>query len=277
MRKKFLLILLVPVILILGLIAFMWLTPDSEEVSAQLIIKHGDVRIKHEGKSWTNAQNGMLLHQHDTVKTGDNTSASIVLFKSSIIRLDSNTEVTITKLLQQAEGTSVKIKQDIGKTWHNILNISGIENYDVQTPTTIASLRGTSFVIIVYEDGKTYKGVARGTINVTKIKNGEAIEKIEVKKDEAVSVSPDELEKPFELKPFEKDEWVLENQKEDGENVKKVKEDLYQRIDPYIPELKERYGVTDEELDALIDGYLLGYYDLPPETPNWIRELVELS
>ena len=56
-----------------------------------------------------------------------------------------------------------------------------------------------------------------------------------------------------------------------------VKEELYQRIESYIPELKSRYGMTDEELDALIDGYLLGYYDLPPETPEWIREIIEIS
>ena len=56
-----------------------------------------------------------------------------------------------------------------------------------------------------------------------------------------------------------------------------IKAELYNRIDPYIPELKEQYGVTDEELDVLLEGYILGYYDLPPETPDWIREIIELS
>ena len=57
----------------------------------------------------------------------------------------------------------------------------------------------------------------------------------------------------------------------------KVKGDLYDRLEPYIPDLKELYGVTDEELDVLIDGYLLGYFDLPADTPDWIREIIELT
>jgi len=35
--------------------------------------------------------------------------------------------------------------------------------------------------------------------------------------------------------------------------------------------------MTDEELDVLIDNYLLGNIDLPPNTPDWIREIIELS
>jgi hypothetical protein len=35
--------------------------------------------------------------------------------------------------------------------------------------------------------------------------------------------------------------------------------------------------MTDEELDVLIDNYLLGNIDLPPNTPEWIREIIELS
>ena len=43
----------------------------------------------------------MDLYESDSIKTGEDTSASIILFKSSIIRLDNNTEVTIGKLIQE--------------------------------------------------------------------------------------------------------------------------------------------------------------------------------
>jgi len=291
MRKIFLFI--IPIIIVICIIGFLWFTLSSDVSKAQLIIDYGEVQIRHEGESWTSAQNGVLLYQSDSVKTGYNTSASIVLFESSIIRLDSNTEVTIQKILIQAEKTDVKIKQDVGRTWNTIRNLSGIDNYDVQTPTTVASVRGTSFDINVFFKNlsaniSTSVGVGHGTIVISSFKNGKILDTIEAKKNESVTIDSDDIDKPLEVKPFEKDDWVHKNQKKDDEIMRlgdssyissmiNVKEELYKRIEPYIPELKERYGVTDEELDVLIDGYLLGYYDLPPETPNWIREIIELS
>ena len=120
MRKKFLLI--IPVIVILCIIGFVWFiqTPSvsADVVTAQLVIEYGDVEVKHTGESWITAENGMLLYKSDSVKTGDNTSASVILFESSIIRLDSNTEITLQEILQEAGKTSVTIQQDAGRTWN---------------------------------------------------------------------------------------------------------------------------------------------------------------
>ena len=142
--------LIIPVIAIICVIGLMWLilSPDvvvADKPKAQLVIDFGTVQVKHAGESWTTAENGTYFYQSDSIKTGDNTSASIILFESSIIRLDSNTEVTIQELIQQDEETSVKIEQDTGRTWNTISKMSGIDNYEVQTPTTCTSLMALSF------------------------------------------------------------------------------------------------------------------------------------
>ena len=79
----------------------------------------------------------------------------------------------------------------------------------------------------------------------------------------------------FPKKKLVKDEWILKNLGEDEALFELLKTELYERIEEYIPELKERYGMSDEELDVLIDGYLKGHFDLPPETPDWIRDIIE--
>ena len=276
MRKIFLLI--IPVIVVFCIIGFLWFTSKADdEVRAQLIIEAGIVQVKHSGESWISAQNGMLLRVSDAVKTGDNSSASIVLFKSSIIRLDSNTEVIIKKILQQAGETGITIQQDAGRTWNTVQKISGIDNYDVQTPVAVASVRGTSFDVNVHANGTTDVSVIIGSNNVSSKKDGQVVYTIEVNENESVTIDPNAINQTLKTKPFEKDDWILENLQKDEELREKVKEELYRRIEQYIPELKERYDVTDEELDVLLDGYLLGYYDLPPETPDWIREIIELS
>jgi len=276
--KKILLIIPVIIIIcIIGFIGFVWFISAPEVAKAQLIIDTGTVQVKPTGETWTSAENGMLLYQSDSVKTGNNTSASIVLFESSIIRLDSNTEVTLQEILQEADETSVSIQQDAGRTWNTVLKVSGIDNYEVQTPTTVASIRATAFVVIVESNGTTYYGVSHGILNVSSVSNGTIQDVIDLDENESVIVYVDLVDESLVIKPFEKDDWVQENLLKDEEFRIDVKEEIYSRIEPYIPELKEKYSVSEEELDVLLDGYLLGYYDLPPETPNWIREIIELS
>jgi len=125
-RNKFLFI--IPIIIIICIIAIvLFVVMSPQVVKAQLIIESGDVQVKHEGGSWSTAENGMLLYQSDIVKTGDNTTSSIILFESSIIRLDSNTEVMLKKIIQEADKTSVTIQQDAGRTWNTVLKVSGID------------------------------------------------------------------------------------------------------------------------------------------------------
>jgi hypothetical protein len=119
--------------------------------------------------------------------------------------------------------------------------------------------------------------VSSGVVHVLSILNGESTE---VNEDESVTV---EIGKPLEIESFEKDEWVLLNEQKDEEFfsdsklLEKVKEDLYDRLEPYRDDIMNIYRVTDEEFDVLIDGYLLGYFDLPPDTPDWIRDIIELT
>jgi hypothetical protein len=243
-----------------------------------LIIEYGTVEVRHVGGSWNLADSGMLLYQSDSIRTGENTSASIIIFKSSIIRLDSNTEITIREIIDEVE-TNVTIEQNSGRTWNTVRKISGIDNYEVQTPTTVASVRGTSFLVNVTEEGGTSYGVVNGSLNVSSKKNGTIIDTIKLKENESVKIEPDKIYKPLEKDKLKKDEWIEKNKQKDEKMIEDEKAELYKKIQQYIPQLKERYGITDEEIDALIEGYLRGYYndyEMPEEVPEWILNLLEL-
>jgi hypothetical protein len=270
---------ILPIVIIIVIIGIVWLllTPDvaADEPKAQLVIDYGTVQVKHDSGSWTSAENGMDLYQSDSIRTGDNSSASIILFETSIVRLDSNTKVTLEEIIRE-EGTSVTLQQDSGRTWNTISKISGIDNYDVQTPTTVASVRGTAFVVIVDENGSTYYGVSHGILNVSSISNGVIQDSIDVSGNESVFVFIDLINESLEVIPFEMDDWVLENLLKDEQFVEDLKAELYARIEEYIPELKAEYGINDEEIDILLEGYILGYIDVPEDSPEWVKELFEL-
>ncbi len=271
--------LVVSIIIIFCLIGFLWffLSPNASasEEKAQIIDIVGTVQISHDGV-WKSAENGTYLFESDSVKTGSNSSATIVLFKSSIIRLDSNTEVIIKEILEEEE-TSITIGQEAGRTWNTISKISGIDNYDVQTPTTVASVRGTTFDVYILADGNITVSVTNGTVNVSNFKDGKIINSIEVPEYLAVTVDTKNIENKPKSEPYKQDEWIIKNQEKDEKFRGDLKEELYKRIEPFLPELRQKYGgPNDEELDALIEGYILGYYHLPKDSPEWAKKLFEI-
>jgi len=267
MKKKIFLI-----ILIICIIVFVWFLLRPEVIKAQLVIESGTVYVKHGGETWISAENGMLLYKSDSVRTGNNSSASIIFFKTSIVRLDNNTEVMLEELFREEE-TSITIQQDSGRTWNTVYKISGIDNYEVQTPATVASVRGTAFVVTVWENGSTYYGVSHGIINVTSISNGVIQDSIDVSGNESTFVFIDLIHLSLKIVPFEMDDWVLENLLKDQQFVDDLKEILYLKIKDYIPDLKAEFGINDDEIDALLEGYILGYFELPIDTPGWIKDL----
>lgn len=275
-KKKILLI--ISIIIIICIIGILWfIFNQGGAVKAQLIIESGVVEIKHEGDDWLTAKSGMILYQSDIVRTGNNTEASVVLFESSIIRLDSNTEIILKELLTEAEKTSITIQQNSGRTWNTVLKVSGIDDYEVQTPTTVASVRGTSFDVYIQSFNLTDVGVGRGVVIISKIDNDTIIDTIELKMNEAVSIYGDDIDQILKIRDFFLDDWVLKNQDKDEGFKSDVKAELYERIDPYIDDIKERWDVTDDEFDVLLTGYVNGNFDLPPDTPGWILDLMELS
>jgi ferric-dicitrate binding protein FerR (iron transport regulator) len=242
-----------------------------EKTQAHLIIESGLVQVKHMG-SWSPAINNMELYQSDSIRTGVNSSASIILFKGSIIRLDENTEVTLVEIIQEEEN-SVSIQQNAGRTWNTVQKISGIDNYEIQTPTTVASVRGTSFDVNVNESGGTIVSVIRGIVNITKTING-TIYNIELNENYSITVSNNKI---GQQKSFDQDEWIEDNLLKDEGFKEDLKEVIYGKIEPYIDDLKNLYGMTDEEIDTLIIAYINGDFSIPTETPDEYRKLFDLS
>lgn len=271
--------LIVSVVLIICIIGVLWFVLSQDvsagEERAQLIDISGDVQIKHDG-AWKTAVNGSYLFVSDSVKTGSSSSATIVLFRSSLIRLDNNTEITLKEILEELE-TSVTIEQEAGRTWNTISKISGIDNYEVETPTTVASVRGTSFDVYLLANGNISITVTNGTVNVTNYKDGKIVNSLEVPEYVTVSIDPKNIEKKPKPKPIEDDEWIEKNKEKDEEFIEYLKEEVYKRIDPFLSEVREKFdGPNDDELEALIDAYVRGYYKLPKDAPEWVKKIFEI-
>lgn len=158
-------------LVIILLVSFFLLTGSSTRV-AFLTVEAGEVQVNL-GSGWEQAKNGMALKLDSLVKTGANGAASIVMYESAIVSLAANTEVTIAEL----GGDSVKVKQNSGSTWNKFTGLSGIKNMEVETPTAVATVRGTSFAVTM--DGVL---VAEGMVDVELLETGQVVQLVDGQK-----------------------------------------------------------------------------------------------
>ncbi len=126
----------------------------SSTTVAALNIEEGKVQVDT-GSGWADAQDGMELSISDKVKTLDGT-AILVLYESIIVQLEKNTEIAIAELSKK----NVKLNQNTGSTWNKFTAIMGVQNFEVETPNTVATVRGTEFW-----DDQDSIGVVNGTVD----------------------------------------------------------------------------------------------------------------
>jgi hypothetical protein len=88
------------------------------------------------------------LVQGDQVQTNAAGFGEITFFDGSWQRIESNTSVAMTELVDIEDGHVVRTGLDQGKAWNRVGALAGDEDaYAVDTPVAVASVRGTQFSI----------------------------------------------------------------------------------------------------------------------------------
>ena len=132
-EKPFFIILLS--ILIILFIAYQSLT-GSPTTQAQLFYEEGSVLLNNKA-----IQETTQLNQGDTITTGADGLATIILYESITISLNPNTKITIKELIKKHP----KLTQKGGETWNTFTNIAGVESYSISAGNSLATVRGTAF------------------------------------------------------------------------------------------------------------------------------------
>ena len=131
----------------------------DEIETAFLTVESGELQVDS-GSGWRTVTGEVSLSLKDKVQTLDGT-AVITLYESILIALEENTEISLSSL--QEEKTA--IKQEKGSTWSKFTSVTGIKGYEVETPTTVATVRGTEFGINADDD---IIWVAEGKVDVNR-------------------------------------------------------------------------------------------------------------
>ena len=215
--------------------------------AAFLTIESGSAQVDR-GDGWENAINNMGLKLNDKVKTIDGVSV-ITFYESIIVELEADTEVVVSSLAKN----KISIKQEKGSTWNKFTSIFGIENYEVETPTTVATVRGTEFGVY-YKETEDVVLTSEGKVDVRSLGNniltegfGKALRNENGLNSAEVTAGDKKI--------------MLDKAKKTLERLKKLREITIEDNKDLIEKAIKLYGVSEGELKDYLEKIDSGEMD----------------
>ncbi len=138
----------------------------AKKNSAKIMFALGDVKVKT-GETWSNALVKMKLTEGNEIKTGPGSQCNIVVGRESYISVKEKSHLVLATLFKDVSGmesSSVELK--IGKSVLNPKKLLKGESFSVKTPTAIAAVRGTEFIIESQPEGKMKVAVVDGKVEL---------------------------------------------------------------------------------------------------------------
>jgi hypothetical protein len=117
----------------------------------------GQVEVSSSGSGkWRAARAGMMVKMGWDVRTYIESSADIEFETGTVIRVGENSVITLSRMMldKRVNVTSSSVKVATGKVWANVKKLANSKsNFEFETPTAVASIRGTRLGINVDKAG----------------------------------------------------------------------------------------------------------------------------
>jgi len=110
---------------------------------------------------------GDVLRENDKIVTGESASCDVRLGES-VIRLKEKSVMFVSALLKQGGSENVALGLDMGKLLCKPKKLMKNESFIVRTPTAVAGVRGTKFIVETDTQKTTRIKVFDGKVNVVK-------------------------------------------------------------------------------------------------------------
>lgn len=140
----------------------------SEAASAVLTYFEGEVsyRRPHQSPAFLPARPNLVFYSSDEIKTGNASRAELVLDNRSVLRLDANSHLKIENLKREG-AYQAKFEFAVGSLWARISKLFQQKpQIDVEFPTAIAGVQGTTYRSVVAPDSATTVRVYDGAVEV---------------------------------------------------------------------------------------------------------------
>ena len=129
------------------------------------------IRLRSQDR-WVPCQVGDLLVPGDSIRTGDRSSASLLLSDQTMMRLGANTEVKLVSMTDSSGTLCEKFVVSVGRTW---AKVTPGNNFQLHGPNAVAAVKGTVLEMDCSKKGVTRVNVWEGSVRC-KPSHGEAVE-----------------------------------------------------------------------------------------------------
>lgn len=108
----------------------------------------------------------MLLSSGDVITTSKSSRIDVQLENYGLIRINQNSKIELNKILGQAN-QKVNVKMESGQMLCKLKKLDKENEFNIETPTAVAGVRGTTFLVQSQEDGKNSEiAVDEGKVEV---------------------------------------------------------------------------------------------------------------
>lgn len=154
------------------------------------------------------------VDEGDQVRTDASGFAEITYFDGSIVRLDVDSTITISDLVDAVDASTIRSEMGTGRTYHRVNELTGDDTYEVETSVATATVRGTAFLVTCPDESTCTFDVLDGTVEVTPTTG----DPVTVGSGQSVEVTVDDAGAPREIdQSVLEDEWVLRNTDRDSD------------------------------------------------------------
>ena len=122
----------------------------------------GDVELARDGETAALEQGAMLYH-NDVLTSADESYAAVKFVDgSSLLKLFPNSHLRLNATMEDGQ-LNKRPYVEQGDVYSRVMHRAGV--YEVESPTTVASVKGTEFLVRVKEDGTTELICMSGVVN----------------------------------------------------------------------------------------------------------------
>ncbi|HCL58014.1 MAG TPA: hypothetical protein DHW82_13550 [Spirochaetia bacterium] len=245
----------------------------GEEPIGKIDFILGKATVQLEGeKSVSKLKKNMLLYGGETIQTDKKAMVKVKLADNSLVQINENSVIIINKISTGENKYSFGvIKGGMNST---VTAKNDKKGYRVYTPTAVAGVRGTDFMVSVADNGKSNITVSEGAVEV---KSDEETSMVKRGEEADVSTTEDGIKKGAAKKDKEKkyEEFQEQNsnisENDAEESMKRANEkmaEMQKKNAKRLAELKKKKKLSKAEQEELEDLYLQsinqgrGWYNL---------------
>ncbi len=144
---------------------------QAESAVARATFVTGQVTL-HRGEADQALNVGDMLQQGDRISTAASATAEVFIKGQGIVRLSESTEMTLASL---QENMKTKIDLKSGSSAFFLRKMDRAGEFTVQSPTAVAGVRGTAFMMSVQSSTESHVALYDGSIAVKNDKGKEVI------------------------------------------------------------------------------------------------------